>query len=177
MPEQSTESSGPLWRAIIIFVVGIGIGFSLAYYWFEVKPETKDSSQSEAKRDGYQKSIPESSVSNGIILSATDDIAVVSVSDQSAGSLVTVDSLTMANSGWVAIRENIDRTVGKILGAQRFDAGTYANISVELLRPTVSGSRYSAVLFKDDGDRTFNYQYDLLIERDSKLVESQFLAK
>jgi hypothetical protein len=83
----------------------------------------------------------------------------VTVQDQAAGPSVSVASVTLNQMGWVAIRD----ADGRVLGAARFDAGTYANVSVPLLRATVAKSSYQVLLYIDDGDRQFDLHKDILI--------------
>jgi len=87
----------------------------------------------------------------------------VEVSNQAAGSSVTLATVSMAANGWVVIHEDMDGAPGNILGAQRFDAGAYEGGRVELLRSTVSGGRYYAMLHLDDGDKSFDHKLDLAI--------------
>ncbi|MDO8552419.1 MAG: hypothetical protein Q7S01_02700 [bacterium] len=83
----------------------------------------------------------------------------VSVNDQKAGSQVQVASLTLLEMGWVGIRDKD----GRVLGAGRFEAGSYKDVNVPLLRATVAGESYQALLYVDDGDRQFDLHKETLI--------------
>jgi len=84
----------------------------------------------------------------------------VSVSDQPAGFQVMLGSFTLAQDGWVVIHEDNNGKPGNILGAARFDAGSYEGGEVDLLRNTEEGSVYYAMLHKGDGDKEFDLTKD-----------------
>ncbi len=86
--------------------------------------------------------------------------ASISVSDQAAGEMVTLGRVDMTVDGWVVVHEDRDGAPGNILGAQRFDAGSYSGGSVELLRPTVAGGKYYVMLHADDGDKMYDHTLD-----------------
>ena len=83
------------------------------------------------------------------------------VVDQTAGTRVLIASVAFTNDGWVVIHEDASGKPGRILGAQRFIAGNYKDVSVDLLRGTVAGESYSAMLHTDDGDHTFDDAKDV----------------
>lgn len=83
----------------------------------------------------------------------------VDVEDQSAGMSVKVKSATFAQASWIAVRD-VD---GRTLGAGRFEAGTYSDIEVPLLRATTAGERYQVLIYVDDGDREFDLHKDILV--------------
>lgn len=83
----------------------------------------------------------------------------VQVADQPAGAEVKVSSLALSEIGWVGIRDN----EGRVLGAGRFDAGSFENVTVPLLRATAAGDSYQVLLYADDGDKEFDLHKDALI--------------
>lgn len=83
----------------------------------------------------------------------------VSVGDQPAGSFVIVESVTIPQIGWVAVRDS----GGRVLGAARVEAGTHQAVQVELLRNTVSGEMYQVLVYVDDGDKSFDLHKDTLV--------------
>ena len=83
----------------------------------------------------------------------------VTVRDQAAGTSVSVASVTLNEMGWVAIRDEN----GRVLGAARFEAGTWNDVAVPLLRATAAGSSYQVLLYVDDGDREYDLHKDILI--------------
>lgn len=87
----------------------------------------------------------------------------VSAKDQAPGMSVAIESVTLAQTGWVAIRDDN----GRVLGAARFDAGTYKGVSVPLLRATVANGSYQVLLYADDGDKQFDLHKDILISSEA----------
>lgn len=86
--------------------------------------------------------------------------ARISVREQLPGFSVALDKVELGQDYWIAIRESRDNEPGNILGAQRFRAGTYENVLVELLRDTIGGESYYAELRQDNGDDTFSIEDD-----------------
>lgn len=83
----------------------------------------------------------------------------VNVTDQPAGMSVKVKNATLAQIGWIAVRD-VD---GRTLGAGRFEAGTYSDAEVPLLRSTTAGERYQVLIYVDDGDKAFDLHKDILV--------------
>jgi hypothetical protein len=74
----------------------------------------------------------------------------VTVSDQPAGSSVTVAEINISKPTWVAVRDSRPWYLGwKFLKAGEKD------IVVPLQRSTVAGESYEVVLFTDDGNGSF----------------------
>lgn len=85
---------------------------------------------------------------------------LVSVSNQSAGTTVFVDSVSVPPPGvWVAVHEQNNGTLGSILGASRVRFQS-TQVAIELLRPTLPTSHYAVVLYRDDGDNVFSLTTD-----------------
>lgn len=81
----------------------------------------------------------------------------ISVKDQQAGMSVFVDAVTVPPPGvWVAVQET-DTTgqLGNVLGAGRTH-GPVSDFSIPLLRTTEAGREYAIVLYRDDGDSSFD---------------------
>ena len=85
----------------------------------------------------------------------------LAVSNQSAGDMVLIDSVTVPPPGvWIAIVEvTPDGSLGNVLGAA-LARGPRSGIIVPLLRATLPGHSYAAVLYRDDGDGTFELGQD-----------------
>lgn len=81
------------------------------------------------------------------------------VSEQYAGGSVFIALATLSRGAWVAIHEDSDGKPANILGARYFPAGKTAG-TVDLLRATVPGRTYHAVVHQDDGDREFDFRTD-----------------
>lgn len=96
------------------------------------------------------------------------DVTVISgtnsllVENQRAGSSVEVQKGEFPEARWVVVRDmNDDGTLGNILGASWFPAGMHQNISVQLVRGTMGGEQYAAMLFADsNGDKKFDHKMD-----------------
>lgn len=111
---------------------------------------------------------------SGVVLVGGNAIAV---NDQPPGATVAVSFVTLGQSGWVAIHEEMDSKPGRIIGARRFDAGANQSGAVELLRPTEEGKVYFAMLHADDGDRQFDHQKDLpLTDPQGNVLHMRFIA-
>jgi hypothetical protein len=83
----------------------------------------------------------------------------VSVVDQPAGMSVTVKSAMLSQEAWVAIRDSS----GATLGAALFPAGAHTDVSVPLLSPTQAGQNYQALIYFDDGTKTFNLHTETIV--------------
>lgn len=85
---------------------------------------------------------------------------LVSVTSQSAGSEVIVESVRVPPPGaWVAVREVNDVNLGNVLGAVRVTDPRNA-ISIPLLRATEPNLSYAIELYRDDGDGVFDLSTD-----------------
>ncbi|OGY59320.1 MAG: hypothetical protein A3I31_02275 [Candidatus Colwellbacteria bacterium RIFCSPLOWO2_02_FULL_44_20b] len=91
-------------------------------------------------------------VQNGNELTEGESAAnVIVVNDQPAGNKIVVASVTLEEDSWIAIQEDRDGSLGNILGARLFAAGTNAG-EVRLMRSTAVGGMYYAVIRPDDGN-------------------------
>ncbi len=146
-------------NALLAFLGGVVIGGGAVWLWFSGPTSVPASSRSE--------------IESTEVLTLAES---VSVENQPAGITVSISSVTLAASGWVAIHENEDGQPGNILGAQRFDAGTHAS-TVDLLRATVPGGSYFAMLHRDNGDGAFSPSSDAPITGpDGKIITAAFAA-
>ncbi len=90
-------------------------------------------------------------------------IAVI-VADQAAGNSVVVTKVTLPERGWVGVRDNNGGMLGKILGAQRVEAGANSGVMIDLLRPTIANRPYFITLYIDNGDGVFNSTTDTMVK-------------
>lgn len=98
----------------------------------------------------------------------------VSIMGQTAGKSVMVKSAMLSQEGWVAIRDSS----GITLGAALFSAGSHANVSVSLLKPTTSGQTYQALIYFDDGTKTFNLKTEtIVLNADGSVAGTTFVAQ
>ena len=105
--------------------------------------------------------ITASTSANAIVPASAE--AAVQVNTQAPTSSVMVSSVALAVSGWLVVHELTDGHVGNALGAARRDAGTYADVSIELLRPTEAKTPYMLVLYRDNGNKEFDIRGDIPI--------------
>jgi hypothetical protein len=101
---------------------------------------------------------------------ATSDGETVAVSDQAAGTSVSLDGMELTRASWIAVRDDM-----RILGASWFPSSATSG-TVKLQRATVSGKSYSVVIYVDDGDKKFDFKTDKLITVDGKPVGTSFTA-
>lgn len=108
-----------------------------------------------------------------IVVSPEDN--KIKIADQIAGNRVLFESVSISQPGWLVIHENKEGTLGNALGARRYNAGNYTDGSVLLLRNTEVGNTYSAILYSDNGDKTFSLEDDKpLLNTDNTRIESMF---
>ncbi len=106
-------------------------------------------------------SLPEIQLNPTPSLTPTTETSVqnsgtISVTNQSAGMNVTVESVTVPPPGvWVAVREMSGRSLGNVLGAARV-VGPHTNITVSLLRATEPSRSYAVELYRDDNNGDFD---------------------
>ncbi len=146
-------------KVIIAFIVGVAIGFGGT--WFSLRAPAGDTDADDEAPN----------TSSGIVLA---DQNVIHVRDQQAGEKVSVELVTLENTGWVVIHEDEGGALGNALGAQLFDSGSNTG-AVDLLRNTEGGKAYHAVLRQDDGDRAFDLSKDLILsDAEGNPVQTDF---
>ncbi len=145
----------------MIAFVALVIGFIVGIWWkdYSVNTETALST-----------STPRNIVSNSVV----DKSISVSVIDQKAGLTVQISSVSVKDPSWVVVTEDIGGKPGRILGAQKVTA-TETNTTVDLLRGTVVGGTYHAIIYSDDGDNRFDFQVDAPLQGPEGIaIESVF---
>lgn len=85
---------------------------------------------------------------------------VVKVENQSPGASVAVTEVVLEVDGWLVVHEVNNGLIGNALGALRRDAGSYEALSIDLLRETEPRRTYALILYRDDGNRTFEIRVD-----------------
>lgn len=170
-------------KVVTALIIGLILGFAAGAFWqgrrnsaplpsetaataaaagaVAEAAEEKKETETGAALPNAPKSVPET---------GTGAILVV---DQAAGGTAIISQVISADSVWVAVREERSGVPGNILGARKVPAGTSSAVIVELLRPTVAGARYFAVLYRDAGDPAFNYREDIFL----KDTPAPFIAK
>lgn len=149
------ENWGVIIGVLVAFLVGLWAGFLLGGRG--AAPETMDMSNTTMATTSESTQVQKpASISNPEATAGNDSVVV---SDQSAGDSVAVQSVTLSQKGWVAIRD----ADGKTLGAALFPAGTSTDVSVPLLRATEAGQRYQVLLYYDDGNHDFDLKTETLV--------------
>lgn len=134
-------------RSGVIFLLGLIVGLGVYWVFDNDKGATQDDVQSTEEVASTTSRIQKE---NGLI-----------VEDQGPGRTVKISELIFKRPGWVAIHDDINGTPGRILGARVFDIGITTEGVVELLRGTIGGKSYFAMLHDDDGKyKEFNPQTD-----------------
>ena len=151
----------------VAFVVGLLVGAGAVWIWsVNTKnveaPEKEDTTSSEetatATSQKEDETSTKSTAESSIPVSASSVDLVVN--SQLSGNHVNVVSVTFpAMGGWVVIHEIKEGELGNALGAQFFGEGSWSG-TVSLLRNTVVGNTYAAVLYGDNGDKQFTLESD-----------------
>lgn len=179
LPEGEKKSGG--W---LMFVIGLIIGVLVMWIFGGTKGSedaTKTSELSTTTAEDLVGEVGEEVSTNlgQVEVAPTENTTVgtdsLTVQNQSSGATVFIETLNVTASTWVAVHDvKSDGTLGNILGARRFEPGMRSGV-VELLRNTVSGTNYSAVMYRDNGDREFNKNTDTKITNVAgSLIEARF---
>ncbi len=148
----------------IAFVVGLLVGAGAVWIWsvntknVEAPEKSDETSKSTLATTTSQKptDTPSTSTATSVSASAVD----LEVNNQLSGNHVNITSVTFPSmGGWVVIHEVSEGELGNALGAQYFSEGSWSG-TVSLLRNTVVGNTYAAVLYGDNGDRQFTLTTD-----------------
>lgn len=90
----------------------------------------------------------------------------IEVTDQAAGTVVTLDSATFPNDeGWIGVRDYTDGELSGLLGVHRFskEQGLIPT-QIDLVRATEAGKQYAVVFYTESGDREFDLKDDFQID-------------
>ncbi len=155
-------SKMPYWKIFLSFALGLMVGVGSAWMWFDVREQTlAQEPEEEAKEIGEggatNKQKQETTLPS---VHAPRDRKLIISANQAPGVEISIAELSLPEEGWVVIYEDRGGVPGNALGARRFDSGVYAYISVGVLRPTLPGGLYYAVIHSDDGDKQFNLDND-----------------
>ena len=169
------EGNQQRFKYLIVAVVAFVLGFGSAWISFKsqgdrvaVEDNNTDGVETTANisipisSEGGENQEPQESVTVGDV--------VLRVDPQAPGKSVFVKEVSAPRAVWVIIVENIDGVHGNILGAGLFDIGETAGV-VELLRGTVEGGSYYALLHNEDSELTQNRTFDS--EQDTPLIDSE----
>lgn len=149
---------------VLIAVISFAIGLGLSWYIFGRGDLGQNGAP--AISDVTTSSYVKISDNEKVQAVATIGGNSISVKNQISGNQVVLESVSFESDGWVAIHEERDGELGNTLGAGWFPAGTNSG-TIDLLRGTVAGGTYYAVLHGDDGDKQYNYKIDKPLTDDS----------
>lgn len=154
-------------KTFIAFLVGLIIGFGS--FWLWDRGDTDARSEKIADDSSLEEDILSGDISPDAMVDKKGDALKnrFLVSNQTAGSAVTIKQIVLAENAWIAIHESIEGIPGRILGAARFDAGIYPLATVDLLREMEAGNHYFAALRKDDGITGFDINGDIPLTTES----------
>ena len=157
---------------ILVFLIGIVVGFGSASLWLrrsknlaalkEMTPAVSEEAPAGGAGDKTAENTLNTSLA-AVSAAFSGGKNSLAVDNQKAGDRVAVSSVTLEKDAWVAVHEDDGGKPGRILGAQRFLAGTHSG-AVDLLRGTVAGGMYYAMLHADDGDHAFDVAKDVPIK-------------
>lgn len=179
---EGTSSKRERLKIVVLLLIGFIIGFATHAFTSvnsAVETETPAVEESESATTTPQSEEEETVTPVGTPVDAKANSGSsngysLSVIDQTAGNVVHVSQIVTEEEAWVAIREDINGGLGNILGAARYAAGTHTG-SVELLRGTEEDVMYYAVIYIDDGDKSFDHQKDVLLtDVEDKVFATKF---
>jgi hypothetical protein len=162
---EAGDTRGSSWRIFVALFIGLIIGFGSAWLWLNDRIVISDTGDETAIEDVTD--VNDDSAMQEMTEKKPDSVASGSdelfVKDQEAGVSVFISRASVVSPTWIAIHEDINGELGNVLGASIFDGGDYQALMVNLLRATEVGKTYYATLFRDNGDRTFDFKVDALV--------------
>ncbi len=174
MSNENVKKNGGKSKTFTVFVLGFVLGIGSFWLWDNISlipVENEDvKTGEEVKKEGAE-------TSNRIPLESenTSQSNKLVIPDQEAGGSVSIQYVLFTEPGWVVIHELLpDGSLGNALGAQRFDVGGYTG-TVSLLRVTEVGVNYSAVLYRDNGDKRFDLDLDVPArDKINNIIQARF---
>jgi len=96
----------------------------------------------------------------------TDSDGTLVVRNQPVSLEVAISNIAYPTTdGWIVVKDYEGGQGTGILGAARYSTGVgLLPESVELLRPTISGSEYQVVFYTENGDRIFDTATDVVMD-------------
>ncbi len=178
------ENNNERKHMVLAGIAGLLVGFLVGWLWVDTGEETdtkveKDTDQTIdldtiLKNDATEKTDstktevttpppatpkPVTTTPPPVTVAASDN--KITVETQTAGKEVKIGSLSLTDKFWVVVHEDDHGKPLRILGAKSFAAGTHTDVAMKLLRETVTGQVYYAMLHSDDGDGKFDSQKDM----------------
>jgi hypothetical protein len=170
------------WKYAIVAVVAFFAGFLFSRGLGEntASPLVRDYYDVSDTVTTTQITATTSAIENSIETKSSSAIGgySVRVDDQPAGIVVFLSSMSLRETGWIAVHEDREGAPGNILGAQRFFGGNYPQGgSVELQRGTQPDAIYYVMMHIDDGVDGFDHALDVPFQSKSgELIMDMFHA-
>jgi hypothetical protein len=125
---------------------------------------------------GAQAPIDNSVTTDNTGATTTSALNRIVMSDQYPGNVVQLNSVQLANPGWVVIQANNAGQPGVILGETYFGSGINPG-KITLSQAMIDGGTYYATLYSDNGDQKFNVSTDKpLIDANGNIILKVFHA-
>lgn len=157
-------------KTLVAFVVGLLIGGMLVWAFSgpsdqKKNDDTKVDEQTATTTDESTDEADESADSTPTLKVAEEGDIVIK--DQPAAMTVAIDSATYpVGEGWIGVRQYNNDELGYILGVVRFsESQGLVPEDIILQTPTVAGSKYAVVVFREDGDFDFSLAGDAQIDQ------------
>lgn len=157
---------------VIILVVIAAIIFFTSKGNKAVAPENIDMTN-QNEQSNNETDIPEPTNETTATNTLPETTSALAVSTQIAGSEVTIDNFFLEEPGFIVIHSQSNNGLGEILGRSGYlGAGNGQDL---LISATIeAGTNYLAVIYSDDGSRTFNNEDSPLLQPDGDPVSVQF---
>ncbi len=161
----------------VAFVVGLLVGAGAVWIWaVNTEKAEAPSNESEVSTNNAATTTSKTPTTTPAVtdISVSASAVDLEVNNQLSGNHVNITSVTFPSmGGWIVIHEVVEGELGNALGAQHFSEGSWSG-TVSLLRNTVVGNTYAAVLYGDNGDRQFTLGADKPI---TDVATSQVIMK
>ncbi|MCD5381800.1 MAG: hypothetical protein LR017_00610 [Candidatus Pacebacteria bacterium] len=174
-------------KTVVAFIAGLLIGGLLVWVFSapatqeeEVantneEPSAADTAPAEEASEHTLPPAPQEAPEAPEVQVSTTGEGAVTVSNQTAGTLVTLDDVTYPTTdGWIGVRDYIDGVPGRVLGAARYSTTVgLTPTAVNLLRATEAGQTYQVVFYTENGDRVFDLADDVEMEGESVIFTAK----
>jgi hypothetical protein len=174
MSEQEKQENQ---KTIVAFAAGLLIGGLLVWVFGGV-PKAESPSDEITEATSTEQTNNETNDEEVSSTNNTEDVVItpvktlttgegeIEVSDQKAGTSVTLDSAVFpSDSGWIGVRDYASGQLAGLLGVVRFskEQGLVPE-EIVLQRATQAGNSYAVVFYSENGDDVFSLADDVQVE-------------
>lgn len=153
---------------IVAILILVGIWFWMGRGNEASAPEKEVDNIEEQQRDA-DTVIPDDAATNQL---KSDD--AVAVSDQAAGSSVTIDNFVLSKPGFIVIHEvTSEGSPGAIVGQSGWLAAGKGQ-DLEIMAKIIGGREYMAMVHADNGDKKFTANLDAAVKSEGQTVMATF---